>query len=361
MECKDPSMSKHFPYCEVFGFDKRAIATRLKLMDMGKAQEKLAVIFQQKILSCKQKQIIDGFYEQMTQKSEFEKIILHGDFDLSALKRTQAHYIDTLGVDFCSMEYFEDRLRIGWIHVQVGVPLSLYQSAYRALQELMIAAVCEVCSGDAERMELMSYVLKISNLDMSLAITAYYHTQVNDLQTSLKHLQTEQLQLRHKANTDSLTGLPTREIIKNNLVKGLLELHDHSGTLYVIMADLDFFKNVNDQYGHLTGDHVLKDVANRIRQALRDVDIVGRYGGEEFIILLKNKNLQQAQLIAERVRVHVGSSPINANGQPITITLSQGLACGHVSDSAEDLIERADKALYEAKRSGRNCVITIGC
>ena len=353
-------MNKPFPYCDVFGFDKSAIETRLGLMDMGEAQESYAVTFQKKVLSVKQKQIIDSFYEQMAKKPEFMKILTQGGHDLSALKRTHAHYIDTLGVNFTTMDYFEDRLRIGWMHSQVGVPLSLYQSAYRAMQELMIAAVCEVCADDNERMNLMSYVLKITNLDMSLAISAYYHTQVNDLQESLKHLKTEKLHLLNKANTDSLTGLPTRDILKGKLIKALLELYDHRGAVYLIMADLDFFKNVNDEYGHLTGDYVLKDVANRIRQSLRDTDIVGRYGGEEFIILLKNKNLKQAQLIAERLRVHVGSSPINANGQPINITLSQGLACGYVNDSAEDLIERADKALYEAKRSGRNCVITAG-
>lgn len=353
-------MNKSFPYCEVFGFDEKAIATRLRLMDMGETQEFYSGVFHKKVLAEKDKEIIDGFYEQISKKPEFQQILKQGGFDLAALKRTQAHYIDTLGIDFKSMSYFEDRLRIGWIHAQVGVPLSLYQSAYRAMQELMIGAVCEVCADDDERMNLMSYVLKISNLDMSLAITAYYHTQVNELQESIRSMQTEHLDLLHKANTDSLTRLHTREVIKTQLAKDLLKLYDHTGSLYLIMADLDFFKNVNDEYGHLTGDYVLKDVAKRLRQSLRDIDMVGRYGGEEFIILLKNKTLEQAQLIAERIRNHIGSSPINANGQAINITMSQGLARGQVGDDADDLIERADRALYEAKRSGRNCVITAG-
>jgi len=354
-------MDSQFTCCEAFGFDESAIKTRLQLMDMGEAEVSLARLFQNKILTISSKQIIDLFYRQMNAKQQFNQIITQGNYDLSALKQTQSHYIDTLGLDFRSREYFEDRLRIGWIHSRVGVPLSLYQTAYRTLQEIMIDSVCGICKDNDERSNLIKYVLKVSNLDMSLAITAYHHSQVNELEASLKDMESEHLQLVQKASTDSLTGLPTRDTVKARLVRDLMELHDHRGNVHLIMADLDFFKNVNDEHGHLTGDFVLKDAAGRIRKSLRDIDIVGRYGGEEFIILLKNKSLNQAQMIAERIRSHVGSTPINADGQAVHITLSQGLACGHADDSAEDLIERADKALYEAKRSGRNCVITAGC
>jgi len=354
-------MGSIFPYCKAFGFDDKAIAARLQLMDMGDNEAALSIVFQDKILAIKQQQVIDLFYRQMMDKHQFRQILEQGNFDVSMLKQTQTFYIETLGIDFNSMQYFESRLRIGWIHSRVGVPLSLYQTAYRTLQELMIGAVCGICADDDERANLINYILKISNLDMSLAISAYHHTHVNELEDSIKSMQSEQLQLMQKASTDSLTGLPTRDVIENQLVKDLLGLYDHQGQVYLIMADLDFFKKVNDDYGHLTGDYVLKDAANRIRQSLRDTDMVGRYGGEEFIILLKNKTLKQALLIAERIRSHVGSTPINANGQPVAITLSQGLSCGKADDSVADLIERADKALYEAKRSGRNCVITAGC
>jgi len=353
-------MSARFPYCEVFGFNDVAIKARLDLMDMGEKEVSYAKLFHENVLGNKQAQIIDGFYKQMQKKSQFLQILEQGKIDLEALKLTQTHYVNTMGIDFGSMEYFNERLRIGWIHSQVGVPLSLYQAAYRALQELMIIAVCEIYADDMERANLINYILKISNLDMSLAISAYHHTQMNVLQESLENMQTAHTHLKKKAYTDSLTDLPTKETIKTQLSKDLLELYDHRGSVYLIMADLDFFKKINDEYGHLTGDYVLKDVANRIRQSLRDVDMVGRYGGEEFIILLKHKTLEQAQLIAERIRTHIDSSPINANGQSIDVTLSQGLACGYADDSAETLIERADKALYEAKGSGRNCVVTAG-
>jgi len=314
-------------------------------------------MFHESVMGPFQQQIVNAFYKALEQKPQFHRILQQGNYDLAALKRTQTHYMDTLGVDFNSLDYFENRLKIGWIHEQVGVPLSLYQSAYTILQEILINQVSQVEPDKLLCMQLVAFILKISNLDMSLAITAYHHTRVGDLEDSIQSMRQERVQLMHQANTDPLTSLPTRETVKKQLNKDLFELYDHHGSVYLIMADLDYFKHVNDRYGHLVGDEVLKGAAARMRQSLRDSDVVGRYGGEEFIILLKNKSLDQARQIAERIRSHVGSSPIKAHDLEVKITLSQGMAAGHPEDSAEALIERADQALYEAKRNGRDCVI----
>jgi diguanylate cyclase (GGDEF)-like protein len=286
------------------------------------------------------------------------QIIKQKDVDLAALKKMQTHYLDTMGVDFSRPEYFEARLKIGWTHARMGVPLSLYQSACLMLQEIFIRHISAVTDNDAERQSLITAVLRLSNLDMSLAISAYHHTQVHKLEDSLKSIKYERVQLMRKASTDELTHLPNRAVIKDQLCKELEDLQTHQGSIHLIMADLDYFKQVNDRYGHLVGDIVLAGAANRIRQSLRGTDVVGRFGGEEFIILLRNKSLQQAEQIAERIRDHVASTPINANGQHVRITLSQGLASAAANDSADSLIEIADKALYEAKRTGRNCVVT---
>jgi diguanylate cyclase len=244
------------------------------------------------------------------------------------------------------------------VHLRVGVPLSLYQSAYRILQEIFISHICFSVDDDHERRALTSYVLRISNLDMSLAISAYHHTEVSELEDSIRDFRHEHVHLIRKVSTDGLTGLPTREVLVKQIQSELTTLGQREGSIHLIMADLDFFKKVNDQYGHLTGDEVLKGVASRIRQSLRGTDMVGRYGGEEFIILLINKSEKQAVQIAERIRNHVVSSPIKANDTKINISLSQGLAMAVADDSVESLIERADQALYEAKASGRNCVVT---
>ena len=350
-------MDSKLPYCDLFGFDAVSIKTRLDLIGLNKEDSPTVEMFHERVMGPYQQQIVNAFYQAMESKPQFLRILQQGNFDLAALKRTQTHYMDTLGVDFSSLEYFENRLKIGWIHAQVGVPLSLYQSAYAILQEILIRKVAEAEQKKSLCMQMVSFILKISNLDMSLAITAYHHTRVDDLEDSINNMRLERVQLMHQATTDSLTSLPTRESVKKQLNRDLFDMYDHQGSVYLIMADLDHFKHVNDRYGHQVGDAVLKGAAARMRQSLRDSDVVGRYGGEEFIILLKNKTRKQAAQIAERIRSHVGSSPIMAQDVEVKITLSQGLAKGYPEDSAEGLIERADQALYEAKRNGRNCVV----
>jgi len=347
-----------YPYCELFNFDQEAIDARLRLMDMGEEELAQAQRFHEKVLQPQLSDIIDDFYRELTAKSGFMHIMNNGGYDLAMLKKTQGHYLNSLGQAFNTQDYFEERLKIGWVHLRVGVPLSLYQSAYRILQEIFIRWICSSIAGDEERQALTSYVLRISNLDMSLAISAYHHTEVSELESSLKSFQHDQVHLIRKVSTDALTGLPTREVLIRQINSALMSLGQREGSIHLIMADLDFFKKVNDQYGHLTGDEVLKGVASRIRQSLRGTDIVGRYGGEEFIILLIDKSEQQAGQIAERIRTHVVSGPIKANGSEIAISLSQGLATAVTGDSVESLIERADQALYEAKANGRNCVVT---
>jgi diguanylate cyclase (GGDEF)-like protein len=294
----------------------------------------------------------------MLKKQQFGEILDHSGVAVEDLKQTQSHYLNTLGLMRDQRAYFEGRLKIGWVHAQVGVPISLYQSAYRVLQEVLVRQIWNSCDDPELARELTVFVIKIAQLDMSLAISAYHHSRVDMLEDSLRDMRTEQRQLMVKANTDELTGLPMRDVVVQQLARDLMDADDMDGSVHLIMADLDHFKQVNDQYGHLVGDTVLQGVAARIRQSLRGSDMVGRYGGEEFIILLKNKTLRQAQRIAERIRQHVESSPVKANEHVINITLSQGLAEGAMGDDTDSIIGRADEALYAAKHQGRNCVVT---
>jgi diguanylate cyclase (GGDEF)-like protein len=124
-------------------------------------------------------------------------------------------------------------------------------------------------------------------------------------------------------------------------------------SLSCIIADIDHFKTVNDQYGHLTGDSVLKEVAHRIRQSIRVYDILGRYGGEEFLIILPETDIEQAWHFAERTRMQVKESPIMDN----VITISLGVTCLQEGDQTiDDMIKRADDVLYKAKNAGRDRV-----
>jgi diguanylate cyclase (GGDEF)-like protein len=164
-------------------------------------------------------------------------------------------------------------------------------------------------------------------------------------------------ELQKIAITDPLTGLYNR--------RGLLELGRHeverfqrfNQPLSAIMLDIDHFKNVNDTYGHPVGDQVLCGLAERCRILIRQVDIIGRYGGEEFSILLPETDLFQASAIAERLRRSVEESPFFTEAGPISITVSLGVSrAGRSLDSLVTLIEQADAALYQAKQNGRNRV-----
>jgi two-component system, cell cycle response regulator len=124
------------------------------------------------------------------------------------------------------------------------------------------------------------------------------------------------------------------------------------------MIDLDYFKKINDTYGHVVGDFVLRHVGQRIQAAVRDFDKVGRFGGEEFVIIMTNANLELAEVIAERIRKGVMETPLHLKDININVTISLGVAMLKNGERKEALLDRADAAMYEAKKAGRNRVMT---
>jgi diguanylate cyclase (GGDEF)-like protein len=122
---------------------------------------------------------------------------------------------------------------------------------------------------------------------------------------------------------------------------------------------LDYFKKINDTYGHLIGDEILKNIAKILKYVLRNVDHIGRFGGEEFIVILPNTNLKNAVLVAEKVREAIANFVHNIEDHIIQTTVSIGIASyNSLDDDVNQIIKRADQALYTAKSSGRNCSIT---
>ncbi len=159
------------------------------------------------------------------------------------------------------------------------------------------------------------------------------------------------------AITDPLTGLFNRRGFFELGQREVERFRRFSRPFSAIMMDLDHFKQVNDTYGHAAGDQVLIGLTNRLRSKIRDVDVIGRYGGEEIVIVLPETDLQGASLLAERLRSHVESAPIDTERGPIQITISLGVAefKANTPDLAS-LLDRADSAMYIAKQSGRNQV-----
>ena len=165
-------------------------------------------------------------------------------------------------------------------------------------------------------------------------------------------------EMHQMANYDAITGV----LNKHALLKRLQEEFSYAKRaklpLSVLMIDIDFFKKVNDEYGHMAGDYVLSGVAQRIQKAIRDEDILARYGGEEFLVILRGSDKAGAVKLAERVRKLVEASPFRFEKKDIPVTVSVGAAVleGKAAASAEKLVEKADQCLYRSKKDGRNRV-----
>lgn len=344
------------PYCSLYGFDQAARTRRMALLELSPQDYKWGWQLQTEIIKPQLHAIIDGFYTMLLKQQEIH-VFLQKGFEVAHLKKAQEDYLLSLGIQFNSAAYFEERLRIGVVHARVGVPLNLYQCAYRKLQQLLIDHIPHpIRAGQNGYQALLAFILKITTLDMSLAIETYHRSQVHVLETSLETLQDEATQLQHQTEIDELTGLANRKHILAILEKALLDSQRQHSALWVMMMDLDWFKKVNDTYGHLVGDKVLREVAARIQSALRDSDSVGRYGGEEFLVVLRNQPLATAQQIAERIREQITTRPIHTSNLEIPMTISVGLTCARRQDDVSSLIARADLALYKAKNAGRNQV-----
>lgn len=335
------------PYCEKYSFNVEKIEQRLQWLELEAADYVTAKLLQKDIIEPHAAEIMKQFYVWLMTLEEARGFLQDEEL-LGHLQQTQMSYLRSLGVNFAQADYFESRLRVGQAHVWVGLSLSLYQCAYRYLGQLIFE---HIDLQHPEVRQLIAFTHKIIALDMSLAIETYHSAQVQSLEESLDRSQYQQRKLRIEASTDSLTGLANHETIIEELKSALTQT-----SVVAVMADIDFFKNVNDTYGHLVGDKVLVEVSRRMRAALRDVDSIGRYGGEEFLLVLAGTSLDVAQRVAERIRQHVAGQPINLQGLEVAVTLSLGMSEAGLNDSAETLIERADQALYAAKLAGRNRV-----
>ena len=171
-------------------------------------------------------------------------------------------------------------------------------------------------------------------------------------------------ELRSQAMHDVLTGIWNRRAVLDQLSCELDRSTRANTTTGVLMLDLDHFKKVNDTYGHLTGDAVLHEVAKRVTESVRSYDTVGRYGGEEFLVVLPNCGKAGIELNAERIRLAISSVPILTDDAKITITVSVGATMATAgAGSNNDVLTAADGALYQAKEAGRNrvCFKSLEC
>jgi two-component system, cell cycle response regulator len=177
--------------------------------------------------------------------------------------------------------------------------------------------------------------------------------RILDLQNKLISAREE---LRFRATHDELTGLSNRRVVLEAIDREYARRRREGGNLGIILIDLDHFKNVNDTYGHLAGDAVLKEAARRMNASVRPYDTVGRYGGEEFLVVAPSCDSSGAVILAERIRESIQAPPMPSVAGPVSITASCGVAVSTIAKplDAQELLRSADEALYRAKENGRN-------
>lgn len=225
------------------------------------------------------------------------------------------------------------------------------------------AAIEQLLQGHANRAELEKRYLRKDgeivwvHLSVSLLKQVddqphYFISAVQDI-TKIKILQE---QLEHQARYDYLTGIPNRRYFMELANQELARIQRYPQPLAFIMVDIDYFKRINDSHGHEAGDRVLREVARAMREQLREVDVLGRMGGEEFAILLPQTNRQKAIEVADRLTKTIdGCRILLEDGAAIHVTISIGVAVSTGRhDSLEALLGNADKGLYRAKQQGRN-------
>jgi len=199
---------------------------------------------------------------------------------------------------------------------------------------------------------------------LALAISALLVFSLLGLSRLLLAIRSSQEQLTRLATTDALTGLANRRHALAEIDREWRRVVRTRSPLALLMIDIDHFKSINDRHGHAVGDEVLVAVATRCRGALRAIDLCGRLGGEEFVVMLPETDRAGAIATAERLRSEVGATPVTTDAGPVGVTISLGIAVAAPGADTEEpgsrtahaLLQRADRALYRAKADGRDCV-----
>jgi diguanylate cyclase (GGDEF)-like protein len=306
--------------------------------------------------------IVQEFYASQLQIDEIA--ILIGDADtLSRLKSAQRQYILDLFSGKYDAQYVNNRLRIGLVHKRIGVEPKLYLSGINTLKELL----SNLLSENATEAESLDYILnsldRLFYFDTTLVFDTYIESLIREVDVAKRKTEkyangleievaqrTAELEMLSKH--DPLTGLTNQREMRSMLQHELSRMKRRENDLSVVFLDIDKFKEINDKYGHLEGDNILKELGASINSSVREVDIACRYGGDEFVIICPDASETEARAICERILKNFHAK--------YEFTLSIGITSTSSDDTAtdEELISRADDNMYSAKRDDS---LTICC
>lgn len=229
--------------------------------------------------------------------------------------------------------------------------------------------VCELLKKDTETRDIPVIMITAKtdgndiNCAFELGAFDYIKKPIDEIEVlarlkSALRYKEQQDKLKDMAMKDGLTGVYNHVLLLELFQKELIKQQRHKGNMAFVMVDIDYFKRVNDTYGHTSGDIILKELAGIISVSVRGSDIVGRYGGEEFSIILSEVEFDEVLKLCERIRSDIENYVFRLSDETIHITVSMGVYFKTPEDKtiSEDIIKKADEALYHAKRSGRNRV-----
>lgn len=247
-----------------------------------------------------------------------------------------------------------------WVYLYYPVPmLCMGLRVGSAINAIFLAGIAFLLYGMGGHLVSYNYSdtfrshFLASNMAMLLVAVIYEYARVSAYESMMRIRR----KLDRISRTDELTGLPNRREIHQRLRYEAVRAARHLRSFSIVLGDLDGFKLINDTHGHLAGDKILREVARVLRSALRKEDSIGRWGGEEFLVLLPETSTEGAVRVAENLRKRVQEMQIEWHDRKIPVTISLGISFWE-KGSLENLLRRADHNLYAAKRSGRNCVIS---
>lgn len=302
-------------------------------------------------------QIVEAFYRRILPFKEMDQVI--GDAEtLHRLKNYQRNYILTLFDGEYDQDYVHSRLRVGVVHKRIGVAPKFYVSAVYNLISILRTIVIKHSNHDCRQCENeLAAIEKILMFDLSLAIDTYIYSLMGEVERSKDELEnyTDSLEeiiqertqrLQEQARVDGLTSLLNQKTFYEELKRELLRGQRRNHSTALIYCDLDGFKALNDTEGHKRGDEILVLVARTLEKELREVDVLARYGGDEFCIILCESDLESAQQLCRRLCSAIEKATPNTG-----ISCSMGIALSSIEEplDADSMVNLADSRMYDAK------------
>lgn len=333
--------------------NKQEIASRIQFLGLKEPKENLLKIHN--VIAADLEIIVEEFYEHLLSRKELKPFLFNQD-RIDSLKELQKSYLLSFGQNIETEEYFAERFLIGQTHERIGLDHKWYFGSYSKLFEIVTRRLVKNVSKCSESIELVLTLQKVMALDVLCAEEAYYHATTDRLSHTLEELERAHKELEHSSQQDHLTQISNRRHLMQRLDEELSRSQRYKHPFSLLIVDVDSFKKINDDLGHLFGDYVLRHIAKEMRSMLRNSDVCGRFGGDEFMIGLIESDAVKAFQIAERIRARVSGHTLRWQDQESIVTVTIGVSTFSAPQTVKDLIAVADKALYRAKADGRNRV-----